>query len=247
MRKIYRKTLICLGVISVASISAQAQTNPAFDNNASTILVPSSSSSYNQQGFNLPTAPRGTGQDIVRGSGGISCHSSISGNGPVLDLGVIGTNDIYSRDSTAMYGRITVPLGKKPKRVDCTKLYDLEIARLKMELKLMRAGSMGGFDDMAGARQALYGHPQITEASDPNLEELIAETAAPFEIPMGPTIIDDEVPEAEKSEDAPKDIPQAKDKPSAEPIKSAALITGENTPEASDSDADTDTGETQGE
>ena len=155
MRKIYSTSFISLTWMSLLSLPALAQSNSSVLGDPGTIIVPSSSSSYNQQGFNLPSAPRSSGQDIVRGSGGISCQSSVGGNGPVLDLGVIGTNDIYSRDSTALYGRITVPLGKKPKRVDCSKLYDLEIQRLKMELQLMRAGGMGGFSDEQGARNIL--------------------------------------------------------------------------------------------
>lgn len=164
MRKIHRAPFISLGALALLTSTASAQ---IIDPNTNTgpILVPSTSSSYNQQGFNLPSAPRPTGQDIVRGSGGISCQSAVSGNGPVFDLGVIGTNDIYSRDSTAVYGRITVPLGKKPRRVDCSKLYDLEIQRLKMELKLMRAGGFGGFDDMDGARDIL--HKASTQPPEP--------------------------------------------------------------------------------
>ena len=121
------------------------------------VIVPNSSSSYNQQGFNLPTAPRASGQDIIRGAGGVSCQSAVGGNGPTLDMGVIGTNDIYARNSTALYGRVTVQLGKKPQRVDCNRLYNLEVERLKMEIQLLRAGSLGGgaYDDPAAVRDIM--------------------------------------------------------------------------------------------
>jgi hypothetical protein len=108
------------------------------------IILPSSSSSYNQNGFNLPNQPNVSGQDMIRGPSGITCQSAIGTNGPKLDLGMIGSNDIFNRDTIAFYGRISVPLGKKTNRVDCTKLYDLEISRLKMELQLMRAGAIPG-------------------------------------------------------------------------------------------------------
>ncbi len=117
----------------------QSPTAPGFEPSPQPILFPNSSSSYNQQGFNLPSAPRATGQDVVRGAGGISCQSAIGSGGPTLDMGVIGTNDIYNRDSAALYGRLTIPLGKRPKRVDCTRLFELEVSRLQMELELMRA------------------------------------------------------------------------------------------------------------
>ena len=113
------------------------------------IVVPNTSSSFNQQGFNLPTAPRATGQDIVRGAGGISCQSAVASGGPSLDMGVIGTNDIFDRESTALYGRVTIPLGKRPKRVDCTRLYELEVSRLQMELELMRAAHAANQRELA--------------------------------------------------------------------------------------------------
>lgn len=121
------------------------------------VIVPNSSSSYNQQGFNLPSAPRATGQDIIRGTGGVSCQSAVGGNGPTLDMGVIGTNDIYARNSTALYGRVTMQLGKKPQRVDCNRLYNLEVERLKMEIQLLRAGSLGGgaYDDPGAVRDIM--------------------------------------------------------------------------------------------
>lgn len=137
--------------------NAEGQVLP--DNANNPIILPSTSSSYNQNGFNLPTIPNVTGQDIVRGSGGISCQSSVGSGGPNFDLGVIGSNDMFDRDSMSVYGRITVPLGKRPKRVDCTRLYDLEINRLQMELQLMRAGASSNMLDANAARQVISQGP----------------------------------------------------------------------------------------
>jgi hypothetical protein len=55
-------------------------------------------------------------------------------------MGVIGAEDVYRREGAAVYGRVVIPLGKRPRRVDCTSLYELEIERLRMELELMRMG-----------------------------------------------------------------------------------------------------------
>lgn len=183
MRKIYSKTFISISAVLVAGLPAHAQVNNGTVGEPGTIIVPSSSSSYNQQGFNLPTAPRSSGQDIVRGSGGISCQSAVGGNGPVFDMGIIGTNDIYSRDSTALYGRITVPLGKKPKRVDCTKLYDLEIQRLKMELQLMRAGGFGNFTDNKDARKVMMQASSKESSVEPKEETYVKPATKPLIIP----------------------------------------------------------------
>ncbi|MEM6650307.1 MAG: hypothetical protein AAF603_08660 [Pseudomonadota bacterium] len=95
-------------------------------------------SNTNQNGINLPSAPLVTGQDIVRSADGITCQAAVASAGPYLDAGLIGTNDIYERDSVALYGRVVVPLGKRGRRVDCTRLYDLEIKRLHMEVALMQ-------------------------------------------------------------------------------------------------------------
>lgn len=174
MRDYYRKSTIRInilvltfGLTSLLGNTAQAQIGT--DGNGTPIFLPNTSSSYNQNGFNLPSMPTITGQDVVRGSGGLSCHSAIGTNGPNFDMGLIGSNDIFNRDSVSVYGRITVPLGKRPKRVDCTKLYDLEIARLKMEIQLMRAGAMPGmFNQNSGqtlVTQAPAVSPSIIPAS----------------------------------------------------------------------------------
>jgi hypothetical protein len=168
--------LIILGGVAGYG-SAAAQVIP--DNANNPIILPSTSSSYNQNGFNLPTIPNVTGQDIVRGSGGISCQSSVGSGGPNFDLGVIGSNDMFDRDSMSVYGRITVPLGKRPKRVDCTRLYDLEISRLQMELQLMRAGaSSNNMLDANAARQIV---------SQGSIDAAPRQSAQPFHLAAPPT------------------------------------------------------------
>ena len=105
------------------------------------IVVPSQSSVFNQNSVNLPSAPITSGQDIVRGADGTSCQSAIASGGPYLDVGVLQSQDFYQRDSAAVYGRIVIPIGKRSKRLDCTRLYQLEIERMRMELELLRMGT----------------------------------------------------------------------------------------------------------
>lgn len=45
--------------------------------------------------------------------------------------------DQHDRTATA-YARVTVPLGHKPKRIDCNQVYELEIAKLKREVELLK-------------------------------------------------------------------------------------------------------------
>jgi hypothetical protein len=61
---------------------------------------------------------------------------------PILDVGVIQGSSLTYGSSVfdlSTYGRI-VPLGRQPKRLDCARLYELEVERLKMELKLLKMG-----------------------------------------------------------------------------------------------------------
>ena len=46
---------------------------------------------------------------------------------------------INERDREALaYARVTMPLGKRPKRIDCSRVYELEIERLREEVALLR-------------------------------------------------------------------------------------------------------------
>jgi len=142
---------------------------PAFAEDATTqyyppYVPPSQSSIYNQSSVFLPTPPVAHGQDSVRGASGLSCQSAVASGGPYLDLGMIGAQDVFNRDTATVYGRIVVPLGKRPKRPDCTKLYDLEIARLRMELELLRMGLPAGMvPQQPAAQQEVSGVPVMVD------------------------------------------------------------------------------------
>ena len=96
--------------------------------------------SQNISGFNLPGVQLPQGHDEVRAADGTTCRSAVSGSGAYLDLGIIGNPDAGTAAGVSHYGRLVVPIGKKPKRLDCTRLYDLEVQRLEMELRLMQMG-----------------------------------------------------------------------------------------------------------
>jgi hypothetical protein len=114
----------------------------------------------------MPSSPiNSRGGDEVRARDGTSCHQ---GNyvGPTLDVGVTGTHNTNSANSgqpvinnynyndnsggagmsnsssvggdIGVYARLVIPLGDDPNRVDCTKLYSLEIERLELELKRLK-------------------------------------------------------------------------------------------------------------
>lgn len=135
MRKVSRKTLAVTGGVLAALLTgqaAQAQQNT------------------NLSGFNLPGVTLPQGHDEVRAADGTSCRSAVSGNGAYMDLGVIsGPERLYNSsrgvyedqgDRTSLYGRVVVPLNSPRKRVDCTRLYELEVERLRVELELLKMG-----------------------------------------------------------------------------------------------------------
>ncbi|MEO1656372.1 MAG: SPOR domain-containing protein [Pseudomonadota bacterium] len=138
MRTISRHPSLLLGLAAALGIASAQQ---EVTQGGQPIVVPSQSSVFNQNSVNLPTAPITTGQDIVRGADGTSCQTAIGSGGPYLDVGVLQSQDFYERDSAAVYGRIVVPIGKRAKRLDCTRLYQLEIERMRMELEFLRMGT----------------------------------------------------------------------------------------------------------
>lgn len=107
------------------------------------------------RGVFLPPAPNGPGgEDSIETADGTRCRQSINSNGAYLDLGATGSaakpladdragNGIVlfsqERDQEALaYVRVTIPLGQRPARLDCSRLYELEIERLRRELELLR-------------------------------------------------------------------------------------------------------------
>jgi hypothetical protein len=108
-------------------------------------------------GIYLPPAPTGPGgEDSIETSSGTRCRQSINSNGSYVDFGVTGTTsrppqqqdrtqssflyaDQAPNEATA-YARVTIPLGKKPQRIDCSQVFELEVTRLKREIELLKLG-----------------------------------------------------------------------------------------------------------
>lgn len=130
MRKIHRRAQVIL-----ASCMMLSSFGPAL------AQTTSSTPSFSLPGVTLPS-----GTDEVRAADGTSCRSAIGHAGAYLDVGVIGNPSALtgsssdSEASSAAYGRLVIPLGRSRKRVDCTRLYDIEVRRLEMELRLMEMG-----------------------------------------------------------------------------------------------------------
>lgn len=132
-------TAACVGLMSLTTM---AMAEPSTFYNATT-----------QQGIYLPSMPAQNGFDEVRGADGTSCRSSMGNNGAFFDAGAIANDSPEGNAAGGMlYGRIVVPLGDRPRRIDCSRLYELEIKRLQHELQLARMG--GGIKGTTQAENA---------------------------------------------------------------------------------------------
>ncbi|KFB09792.1 hypothetical protein [Nitratireductor basaltis] len=95
----------------------------------------------NQTGITLPGVVVPNGYDEVRAADGTSCRSSVAASGAYVDSGVIGGGlDDSGSNTLSAYGRVVVPLGQRPRRLNCDKLYQLELERLQLEVKMLKRG-----------------------------------------------------------------------------------------------------------
>lgn len=107
----------------------------------------SASSPKAADGFYLPPAPTGPGgEDSITTSQGVRCSQSINSSGGYLDLGVAGGgsatfgNDSFTTPDVLGYARIIIPMGQAPQRLNCNRLYEMEIERLQREIELLSIG-----------------------------------------------------------------------------------------------------------
>lgn len=105
-------------------------------------------------GLFLPSQPNGPGgQDQIESTTGARCSQSINSSGAYLDVGMTSTTDTDRRSfgtntsgslsavDVTGYVRVIVPLGYRPKRLDCIRLYEMELRRLRQELEMMQMGA----------------------------------------------------------------------------------------------------------
>jgi hypothetical protein len=97
----------------------------------------------------LPSTPGSYQSDRFR-AGELDCSMAI-GSGTNVEFGVIGviannnTNQIVTNQTTpnskdiGVYGRITIPIGAPKGRVDCNRLYEMELKKRAMEIQKLEA------------------------------------------------------------------------------------------------------------
>lgn len=104
----------------------------------------------NQTGINLPGLISPNGYDEVRAADGTTCRSSLGNAGAYLDSGVVGGGLNSGVQTLSAYGRLVVPLGRRVSRLDCERLYQLELRRLQLEVQLMERGLGAGTTAVQG-------------------------------------------------------------------------------------------------
>lgn len=135
-----------------------------------------------QSGLTLPGVSLPQGFDEVRAADGASCRSSNTGTGAYADVGVIGSNsDTGKLESRSLYGRVVIPLGANGTRLDCRKLYDLEIQRLQMEVRLLKAGLNPGVgrEQVGAIEKADDGWGNAGRDATPTGDDAIAQAPQP--------------------------------------------------------------------
>ena len=154
MRSLLSTTLTLTPVSAfVAFIALSAGASAQSANNG--FYNPGYNNTTYSYGLQLPQVPQPNGQDEIRAADGTTCRSSMASNNAYLDMGGIGGQGADgSFDSGTVYGRLIMPLGDIPKRLDCSSLYNLEIERLRNELQLIRAGLGGGSGPVSDAAPA---------------------------------------------------------------------------------------------
>lgn len=109
------------------------------------------SSAVAQTGFYLPTPTPSPGQDEFRASDGTSCRTTMDGSKRV-EVGTFATggqpqDNIYSipqyvsrpnPNNLGVYARYSWSLDAPSTRMDCNKLYQLEVEKKELEIKLLK-------------------------------------------------------------------------------------------------------------
>ena len=104
--------------------------------------------------LNLPSSPRTFQQDRIR-AGDLDCSNAI-GSATNLEFGVVGVlnqnnpyeqairygtdirrNEDFVKD-VGVYARINIPIGAPKERINCNRLYKIEIEKRELELQRLR-------------------------------------------------------------------------------------------------------------
>ncbi|MCJ2009370.1 hypothetical protein [Methylobacterium sp. J-092] len=111
-----------------------------------------------QAGFYLPSSPTSAGQDEFHAADGTSCRTTMDGM-KRMEVGSYGAggDNLYgsaysysypygsttatkqpTQKNGGVYARFSMSLDASPSRMDCNKLYELELERRRLEIEVMK-------------------------------------------------------------------------------------------------------------
>ncbi len=107
--------------------------------------------------LSIPSATIPSGYDRITTSDGTTCESTIASD-MYVQTGLMGVKIDHDsahspaamhhyerrqdRDKFGVYAQIVIPIGNKRERIDCNRLYELEIRHLKEQLVKLKLESM---------------------------------------------------------------------------------------------------------
>lgn len=118
-----------------------------------------------QTGFYLPAPVTSPGQDEFRASDGTSCRSTMDGAKRV-EVGTFatGAQQHSSYDlpgyvapprnaNIGVYGRFTWSLDSNPERIDCSKLFQLELEKKQLEVEMLKQSLRAAEQQLQAAKR----------------------------------------------------------------------------------------------
>ena len=138
-----------------------------------------------QTGFTLPGVRSPSGNDEVRAADGTTCRSSMGNRGAYIDLGGVASENGGKFGDSSVYGRVIIPLGQKPDRIDCNALYQLEIERLRLEMRLLREAAERGPEAPITKDDPFGEGDEDPFSYTPEMETGVSRTVASADDPFG--------------------------------------------------------------
>lgn len=146
------------------------------------VLVCVSTVAQAQSGFSMPTGSASVGQDEFHAADGTSCRTTMDGM-KRLEVGSYGSGGdnlsssaylygypygsslgsrLPSQKSGGVYARFSMSLDASHNRMDCNKLYELELERRRLEIEIMKRSLVGPDQRLNELKQQSVQDPRPT-------------------------------------------------------------------------------------
>lgn len=109
--------------------------------------------SYAQVSVQLPSTVTGGSRDRIVSPDRFECENSLSGKAQ-LEYGVAASNSRNANNfspnqdtgnNVTVYGKIIIPIGGPKNRIDCNRLFELEVRKRELEIRLLEMQTQPDF------------------------------------------------------------------------------------------------------